>query len=339
MENKNNSSAFRRFLRGERAISHSAPLLILGIFFLLFLSRMMYLFLPKVAESSGEYLTAVLLQLIIFPVPTYIYFRLRASESTKILRQRTSFKNAKLSHLFLILSAIIILISGCTLLAMLCGMMQSQASFTLYGTFRSSYDGTAGSAIRLILAYGILPAVCEEIVFRGIICSEYERHGILYSSLVSALFFALVHFDVFAFPVYLFSGLVLAFVMYSTRSVICSIAVHLGYNLFGIFVQAGLSGYCNSTGSVGLLVIVLIALLLLGSAFFCGEIARILRGRAKPSLLDDPSVISTPGVNKLKGTRAWGRTMADVFACPEAVLSLVIWAAAVTVNIIMMVNK
>ena len=44
--------------------------------------------------------------------------------------------------------------------------------------------------VRLVLAYGLLPAFCEELVFRGIICAEHEKHGILYASAVSALFFA-----------------------------------------------------------------------------------------------------------------------------------------------------
>ena len=333
---QNKSGKLRSFLRGERAVSTSAPALMLSIFFLLFLSRLLYVLNPSFASADGQYLTAALLQLVIFPVPTYIYFRLRGKDNTKLLRTRTSVRALRLSHLFLLLSAIIVLIAGCTLLAMLCGMMQSQSSFTLYGTFKSSYDGTAAGAIRLIVAYGILPAVCEELVFRGILCAEYERYGILYSALISAIFFALVHFDIFAFPVYLFSGLVLAVVMYVTRSVIATAIVHLGYNLFGIFVQAGLSGYCNSTGSVGLLVILLIAFLLLGAAFFSGETARILRGRAKPSMLDSPDVISTPGVNKLRGKK-WLSATAGAFACPAAAACLVIWLAAVVMNILLAV--
>ena len=332
-ENKN--KAPHPFLRGERAVSASAPTLMLAIFFLLFLSRLLYVLNPSFA-SEGKYLTAALLQLIIFPVPTYIYFHLRGKDNTSIIRTRVSVKALRLSHLFVILSAIVVLIAGCTLLAMLCGMMKSQSSFTLYGTFKSSYDGTVVGAVRLILAYGILPAVCEELVFRGILCAEYERYGILYSALISSLFFALVHFDIFAFPVYLFSGLVLALVMYVTRSVIASVIVHLGYNLFGIFVQAGLSGYCNSTGSVGLLVILLIAFLLLGAAFFCGETARILRGRAKPSMLDSPSVISTPGISKLR-CKEWLSATVGAFACPAALTCLVIWLAAVVMNILLAV--
>lgn len=331
---KNKSGAFRSFLRGEQAISLSAPALMLSIFVLLFLSRLLYVLNPTFAASESQYLTSALLQLVIFPVPTYIYFRLRHNDDTQVLRKRTSPRALRLSHLFLLLSATVVLIAGCTLLAMLCGMMKSQSSFTLYGTFKSSYDGTAAGAVRLIVAYGIIPAVCEELVFRGILCAEYEKYGILYSSLISAIFFALVHFDIFAFPVYLFSGLVLAVVMYVTRSVIATAFVHLGYNLFGIFVQAGLSGYCNSTGSIGLLVILLVAFLLLGAAFFCGETARVLRGRAKPSMLDSPDVISTPGVNKLRG-KEWLTATAGAFACPAAVACLVIWLGAVVMNILL----
>jgi membrane protease YdiL (CAAX protease family) len=266
---------------------------------------------------------------MIFPIPAYLYVRLKPEGYVKALR----FGRIKLSHLFLLLSASFMLIAGCTLLGMLCGMMTAQPSFTLYDTFASVNDGTVGATIRLILAYGLLPAFCEELVFRGILCAEHEKHGILYAATVSALFFAFLHFDLTALPVYLFSGLLLALVMYVTRSSVAAMIVHLCYNLFGIFVQAGLSGYCKSTGSIGLLVVLLIALLLLSSAFFCGEVARILRRRARADLLDDPEAISTPGLNKLPARR-WPRALLAAFASPAGIAAVVLWLFGVVVNLV-----
>ncbi len=98
---------------------------------------------------------------------------------------------------------------------------------------------------------------------------------------VSSLFFAFLHFDLTALPVYLFAGMLLSLVLYMTRSSVAAMLVHLGYNLFGVLAQAGLSGYCRSTGNLGLLVVLLIALLLLSAAVFCGESARVLRRRAR----------------------------------------------------------
>ena len=262
---------------------------------------------------------------MIFPLPTYLYIRLRGKDFHKQL----GFRPVKLSHLFLLLSGMIMLISGCTLLGLICGMMNAQPSFTLYDTFSSVHDGTAEASVRLILTYGLLPAFCEELVFRGILCTEYEKHGILFASLISSLFFAFLHFDLTALPVYLFAGLLLAAVRYVTHSTIASMIVHLGYNLFGIFLQAGLSGYCRSTGSIGLLVILLIAFLLLSAAFFCGETSRILRRRAE----GEDSDIATPGLNAIPW-KQWHTYLLHGFASPAAQGALLLWLFGVVVNFI-----
>jgi membrane protease YdiL (CAAX protease family) len=314
------------FLRGRYAASNTATVLVLVIYALLLLSRLID---AAFLSRESEYLSIILLQLLIFPIPAYLYIKLKPRGFVKALR----LGRLKLSHLFLLLSATLMLITGCTLLGMLCGMMTAQPSFTLYDTFASVNDGTVGATVRLILAYGLLPAFCEELVFRGILCAEFEKHGILYASAVSAVFFAFLHFDLTALPVYLFSGLLLALLLYVTRSVIAAMIVHLCYNLFGIFVQAGLSGYCKSTGSVGLLVVLLIALLLLSSAFFCGEISRILRRRARADLLDDPEEISTPGLNRLPAKK-WPRALLSAFASPAGIAAVALWLFGVVVNLV-----
>ena len=316
----------QEFLRGNMAVSNSATVLVLIIYVLLLLSRLID---AAFLSRESQYLSIILLQLMIFPIPAYLYVRLKPEGYVKALR----FGKIRLSHLFLLLSASFMLIAGCTLLGMLCGMMTAQPSFTLYDTFASFNDGTVGATIRLVLAYGLLPAFCEELVFRCILCADHEKHGILYAATVSALFFAFLHFDLTALPVYLFSGLLLALVMYVTRSSIAAMIVHLCYNLFGIFVQAGLSGYCKSTGSIGLLVVLLIALLLLSSAFFCGEVARILRRRARADLLDNPEAISTPGLNKLPA-RQWPRALLAAFASPAGIAAVAMWLLGVVVNLL-----
>ena len=314
------------FLRGKYAVSGSITVLVLTIYALLLLSRLID---TAFLSRESQYLSIILLQLLIFPIPAYLYVRIKGWNAPQTLRLR----GIKLSHLFLLLSAALMLIAGCTLLGLLCGMMTAQPSFTLYDTFASANDGTVGATIRLVLAYGLLPAFCEELVFRGILCAELEKHGILYASTVSALFFALLHFDLTALPVYLFSGVLLCMVMYVTRSTLAAMVVHLCYNLFGIFVQAGLSGYCRGTGSIGLLVVLLISLLLLSSAFFCGEVSRILRRRARVDLLDRPTELSTPGLNRVP-LRQWPRMLLRAFASPAGIAAVALWLFGVIVNLV-----
>lgn len=326
-----NGTAKRRFrlwpfLRGEYAESARAARLVLVIYALLLLSRLID---KAFLSREGEYLSTVLLQLLIFPIPAYVYIRLRGKDFVPSLRLR----RVPLSHILVILSAILFLIAGCTLLAMVCGMLNAQTSFTLYDTFSSSGDGSAGATVRLILTYGVLPAFCEELVFRGILCAEYEKNGILYAMTVSALFFAFLHFDLTALPVYLFAGLFLSLVLYMTRSSVAAMLVHLGYNLFGVLAQAGLSGYCRSTGNLGLLVVLLIALLLLSAAVFCGESARILRRRARLRLTDAPDAQQTPGLSALSA-REFLPALGRAFLCPEAMLAVVLWIVGVVINLV-----
>ncbi len=185
---------WRGFMRGQEAVSPSATLLVAVIYLLLLLSRLID---AAFLSRESQYLSIILLQLLIFPIPAYLYIRLKPKDYVKSLRLR----GIKLSHLFLVLSGVLMLISGCTLLGLICGMMNAQPSFTLYDTFSSINDGSVGASIRLMLAYGLLPAFCEELVFRGILCAEHEKYGILYASSVSALFFAFLHFDLSALPV------------------------------------------------------------------------------------------------------------------------------------------
>ena len=275
-------------------------------------------------------MTTILLQLLIFSIPAYLYIRFRDGMTAKSIRLCPF----RLSHLFLLLFGTVFLICACTLLAMLCGMMNVQDSFTLYDTFVAPQQNGAVGTVQIILAYGILPAFCEELVFRGILCAEYESRGILYAATVSSVFFALLHFDLSALPVYLFAGFFLAVVLYLTRSVVAAMVVHLGYNLFGIFAQAGLSGYCRSTGSLGLLIVLLVAFLLLSAALFCGEAARILKARSEPTFFERASdAVTTPGFNRIP-RRRFLRVFLSAFALPEGCLCVLLWLGAVIHHII-----
>ena len=153
MDKPNTKQRIKSFFKSEYALSKYAPWLILGIYALLLLSRLID---SAFLDRENRYLATSLLQLMIFPLPAYLYIRLRGKDFYKQL----GFRKIKLSHQFLLLSGMLMLISGCTLLGIVCGMMNAQTSFTLYDTFASVHDGSAEASIRLILAYGILPAFC-----------------------------------------------------------------------------------------------------------------------------------------------------------------------------------
>ncbi len=287
-------------------------LLVLANFVLLLLSRLIDTLL---LDRSNEYLAVVLLQILIFIIPGYLFFRFRGKDYAKRLR----FAPPKPDHIFIVVSAAGALITGCFLLSVLMGSLSEGQSFVLYDTFTSRHDGTMAGMLYLILAYAILPAICEEIIYRSMLCAEFEGRGVICAVAVSSILFSMLHFNLSAMPVYLFAGVILALTMYATRSVFCTMIVHLLYNLFCLFGQSGFADFYVTQSATTLFLILMIAALLLCLAVFCGESSRLYRSYAKHNASDaykPASKLSFGAIVKHIGL---------AFASPGAILCVLIY--------------
>ena len=197
-------------------------------------------------NRENEYYSVVVLQMMIFLIPGAIWCRFSGEKYVKGLR----LKLPSAATLPLILSASALMISGGLLISILFGGLESlSAKFSLYDTFISKDNGQVATKLYLILAYAALPSSCEEFIFRGILCYEYERGGVMRSIVFSSLFFGLLHFNIINLPVYLFAGVVLTMTLYATRSLWGAVIAHFLYNLFGLFGQPYMSTLYNLTGS------------------------------------------------------------------------------------------
>lgn len=287
-------------------------LLVLATFALLLLSRLLDAVL---LDRDNEYLAVVLLQILIFVIPGYLFLRFRGMGYAKRLR----LKAPKPDHIFLVVSAAGVLITGCFLLSVLMGSLSAGQSFVLYDTFTSRHDGTAMGVVYLIVAYAVLPALCEELIFRGILCAEFEGRGVLTAVAVSSILFSMLHFNLPALPVYLFAGVVLALVMYTTRSVFCAVIVHFLYNLFCLFGQSGFADFYVTQNATTLFLILMIAALLLCLAVFFGESSRHYRAYAREGAADDYRPQKPP-----KAAEA-ARSTALAFASPAAIACVLLY--------------
>ena len=287
-------------------------LLVLGTFVLLLLSRLLDVLL---LDRDNEYLAVVLLQILIFVIPGYLFLRYRGKSYAKKLRLRAP----GFEHVLLIASAAGALVTGCFLLSVLMGNLSAGQSFVLYDTFTSHQDGTTLGVVYLILAYAILPAVCEETIFRGILCAEFEKKGVACAIAVSSILFSMLHFNLPAMPVYLFAGVILALTLYATRSVFCTVIVHFLYNLFCLFGQSGFADFYVTQSATTLFLILMIAALLLCLAVFFGESSRLYRVHAKEGASD-----AYRPTTKLSALDAVKNT-ALAFASPAAIVCVVLY--------------
>lgn len=209
------------------------PILVIVIFIILFAANI----IPQetIGLDDNPYLAVVVIQLLTYAIPALFYSRIRGKELKPGLRM----KLFRPSQILFLAQAFIFMISGTVLLSMLmyrlapaafeASSMTVKASFAMNSRF---FDG-----IYLVVAFAILPALTEEFVFRGIVIGEYQNSGTGIAAVISAVMFAMMHFSLVRFPVYFFSGLVLACVVYATRSLLAAVIVHTANNVFVLFCE------------------------------------------------------------------------------------------------------
>ena len=109
----------------------------------------------------------------------------------------------------------------------------------MYGFFEeiSGRTDPGASLPGVIISLVIIPAVCEEFLFRGVLLAEYNGLGEANAVVMSSICFAMLHFSVQNFPAYLFAGLLIGILTAVSRSLIPGIVLHLVSNALNLFVS------------------------------------------------------------------------------------------------------
>ena len=81
-----------------------------------------------------------------------------------------------------------------------------------------------------ILILALVPAICEELIYRGVVFNGLRKFGKVGAIFLSALFFALAHGSAMQFFYQFILGLVLAWVVVKTGSIVYSMVVHFVNN-------------------------------------------------------------------------------------------------------------
>ena len=106
--------------------------------------------------------------------------------------------------------------------------------------------GNTAELLGSLLIDAVLPAVCEEILFRGVVLSAWEEKGSRRAVLVTAVLFTLLHGSVLGAPAELLGGLIMGFAVLGGGSVFAGIIYHVCYNALIRVMQ-----YIMITGSKG----------------------------------------------------------------------------------------
>lgn len=263
-----------------------------GVIYLLILSAVLS-FLP--VGERGILPTCLFMigwQALLFGVPFLVYTAIRPTHSF-----------AKLFSGHLTVSSVPVVAFGTlALILQSCilrfGIFDFGYRVGTYSFFGSRFDVSAGNAAELaaiVIAYAAVPAVLEEIFFRGVMMREYRIGGFLYSALFSSLLFAVAQLDLAEFPIAFCAGLTLSLILFVTGSLAAVMAAHAAYKLFVIFLEKYVWLMSSSPDSKLLFWLILITLFLLCAFFFFRSSAAELK-RAASS--DRPYPSGRPGEDR-----------------------------------------
>ena len=203
----------------------TAPILMLVVMVLLWASQA---YVKRASQTDENvFLSLCVAQIIAFFAPTLLYYQLKHRKlSTSLL-----VSPMRISHGVFIVFSSLLFFTGQLLLKY---FMSTFLGITA-DTSANIVIEEGVPAIQPILAFCIVPAVCEEFFFRGVILSEYRGHGLVKAIILSSVFFALSHFSFSGFFVYLFAGFMLSFLTVVSRSVFPAMILHCANNLLDLY--------------------------------------------------------------------------------------------------------
>ena len=107
----------------------------------------------------------------------------------------------------------------------------------------AALDVTTSRALTAqILLSAALPAVCEELLFRGVVFSAFEGRGTWRGVWLSSALFALMHGNLFGLPAYLLVGALSAYIVYALDSLYAGMLFHTVYNTAILVIMHMASG-------------------------------------------------------------------------------------------------
>lgn len=248
----------------------TAPILGITVMLMLIVARQIDL--KQLSYQDNICLAVIVLQILILLVPSAFYMRLRGDNFAAKLRIRP-FGAEKILATAL---AALTIVAGTALLKLF--MYQIGAISGEYSVWHYFLNGEETNIVYNLLTFCVIPAISEEILFRGVMCVEFESGGALTAAVLSAGIYAMFGLDFGYFPIIFFAGLGYALVYYMTRTIFAPIICHLLVSLSEFFLNETVWNIISKPHSTVFLIFALAGIFLLCLASLFSECERIYFG-------------------------------------------------------------
>lgn len=267
----------------------------------LLIVAMLMLILFKIAinifpDRTGGYLGVVILLTVIFFIPTYLFYKFTHHGKMSKIARELKIKLPSINHFFLMLFGAALISIVIFFINLLFRLRSGYSDgFYLYNSFFTERLPLPDTPFFPIVAFALVPALCEEFMFRGIFHASYEKQGYFATAITTSLMYALISLDWRTFVPHLILGLFLTFVLYLTDSLLACAVINLLTKCFMLFFGTNLQSYVLSTSNRAVFITVMIGALLFSLAAFSFECAKIFKKSAKGEYTLPSVIVTTPG--------------------------------------------
>lgn len=157
-------------------------------------------------------------------------------------------------------------LGGCVTLNFLVSLLSSMLPFLGESTaIRVGFD--PANILLLTGSMAAVPAICEEIAYRGFVFGSLRRYGVLYAAMISSVVFGMLHSSLSSALFAFFSGMLFAFLRQSSGRLIVPLTVHFLNNTVALLGSASANTFDEQTYQRLYLTFLLVSVFMMLAAF------------------------------------------------------------------------
>lgn len=280
------------------------------------------------------FLSSTVVQLIVFLLPLAFYCRVTNFDLVSGLK----FRCVSFRRIPFLINMTLIFFVGSMLLRYL-GLFAFEGAMVETPN-AISFSAKSENSFLHLLGTMILPAVLEEVAFRGILLEEYRSYGAPWTVATTSLMFAMLHLSLENCAYYLFMGIVLAVITLASESLLPAVGLHILINVSHEYFRASVVEYLRQAGKSLILPYLLLALFLLLFIFMFSGLEKIYQNKAYHEILqsrkellrrelEKAKAVQEEGTQESKGKAFW-RILKEIYLSPAFLATVVLFAFLVS---------
>lgn len=187
-----------------------------------------YIILPITGLQITNPVAEIVVSVFVYALPAIVYLCICGSNPVQALR----IKKLKISNVFLLILFSYLIMPVISLINALSLVFSENVISDTVTKITTGYPLIIG-----IVTVGVLPAIFEESVYRGVLYNEYRKVNPKIAIVLSALLFGLLHQNLNQFSYAFVLGIIFALVIEATDSILSTMIIHFIINTSSVVMN------------------------------------------------------------------------------------------------------